>query len=88
MATMSIRIDEELNQRLQNLADATGRPKSWYLKQALEKYLEHEEWMTQAVHETLGREDRREAAYVGDDDVAAWLESWGTPRERRPPKPK
>lgn len=39
----SLRIPKELNQRLENLADSTGRSKAYYAKKALEKFLEDQE---------------------------------------------
>jgi RHH-type rel operon transcriptional repressor/antitoxin RelB len=39
----SLRIPKELNQRLENLAEQTGRSKAYYAKKALEKFLEDQE---------------------------------------------
>ncbi|MDO8953983.1 MAG: ribbon-helix-helix domain-containing protein [Gammaproteobacteria bacterium] len=39
----SLRIPKELIQRLENLAEATGRSKAYYTKKALEKFLEDQE---------------------------------------------
>lgn len=38
--TITVRLPDELQQRLDHLATATGRAKSFYIKQALEAYLE------------------------------------------------
>ena len=40
---LSIRLPEELENRLMNLAKQTGRPKSYYVKQALQNFLDAEE---------------------------------------------
>lgn len=41
--TVAVRLQEELNQRLTSLAAKTGRSKSFYIKQALLRYLEEME---------------------------------------------
>ena len=42
---LAVRLPELLEQRLQNLAEKTGRPKSYYAKIAIADYLdEHEEY--------------------------------------------
>ena len=38
--TVAVRLQEELNKRLTSLATKTGRSKSFYIKQALIRYLE------------------------------------------------
>ncbi|OBX05794.1 CopG family transcriptional regulator [Gallibacterium genomosp. 3] len=38
--TITVRLPDELQQRLDHLARETGRAKSFYIKQALEAYLE------------------------------------------------
>ncbi|MBE9046743.1 TraY domain-containing protein [Pleurocapsales cyanobacterium LEGE 10410] len=38
--TVAVRLEKELNQRLVTLATKTGRSKSFYVKQALSRYLE------------------------------------------------
>ncbi|MFZ7217254.1 type II toxin-antitoxin system RelB family antitoxin [Avibacterium avium] len=38
--TITVRLPDELQQRLDHLATETGRAKSFYIKQALETYLE------------------------------------------------
>jgi RHH-type rel operon transcriptional repressor/antitoxin RelB len=40
MKMVSVRLPEELESRLDHLADITKRPKSFYVKEALECYLE------------------------------------------------
>ena len=38
--TIAVRLEKDLNQRLVTLATKTGRSKSFYVKQALSRYLE------------------------------------------------
>lgn len=39
---LSIRLDPKTEKKLERMAKKTGRTKSWYIRQAIEKYLE--EW--------------------------------------------
>lgn len=43
MRTMTVRIEDELDERLGNLAQDTGRTKSYYTRQALLEFLEERE---------------------------------------------
>ena len=43
MKTMTVRIEDELDDRLGNLAHDTGRTKSYYTRQALLEFLEERE---------------------------------------------
>lgn len=43
MGTISIRVSDELESRLDNLARETGRSKTHYVRQALESFLEDRE---------------------------------------------
>lgn len=45
----SIRLDSELDQRLQHIAAVTGRSKSSFIKEALEQYIEDMEDYADAV---------------------------------------
>ena len=47
--TIAVRLQKELHQRLSSLATRTGRSKSFYLKQALARYLEDMEDLYLAV---------------------------------------
>jgi RHH-type rel operon transcriptional repressor/antitoxin RelB len=40
---MTVRIEDELDKRLENLAMATGRTKSYYTKLALQEFLDERE---------------------------------------------
>ncbi|MDO8953648.1 MAG: TraY domain-containing protein [Gammaproteobacteria bacterium] len=40
---LTLRLPKELELRLENLAEFTGRTKTYYAKKALEKYLEDQE---------------------------------------------
>jgi predicted transcriptional regulator len=41
---LTIRLERETSQRLQELADREDRPKSSVVRLAIREYLDHEEW--------------------------------------------
>lgn len=43
MATLTLRVEDQLDRKLQRLAKETERPKSYFIKKALELYLEEYE---------------------------------------------
>jgi len=40
MATLTLRVDDQLDRKLRQLAKETERPKSYFIKKALELYLQ------------------------------------------------
>ncbi len=43
MATLTLRVEDQLDRKLRRLAKETERPKSYFIKKALELYLEEYE---------------------------------------------
>ncbi len=86
MASLSVRFPEELEHRLEELSQVTGRTRSFLAIDALRRYLNQEEWQTQAIKTAVDRADSGEARYASHESVDAWLESWGSEQEKEPPK--
>jgi predicted transcriptional regulator len=82
---MTLRLDAETLARLDELAHATDRSKAWLAAQAVKAYVALNEWQTKAVRDAVNRANRRDARFVGHEEVDAWLASWGAPKERKPP---
>lgn len=82
---MTVRLEPETLRRLEDLARATDRSKSWLAAQAVRSYLDVNEWQVKAIREAVARADRRDAKFLAHDEVDAWLASWGTSQERKPP---
>ncbi len=84
--TMTLRLDEETNTRLSDLAGATDRSKAYLAMQALKLFLENNEWQVRAIQETVAEADNASPDdFVDNDTVMAWIETWGTDRESKPP---
>ncbi|GGD49214.1 CopG family ribbon-helix-helix protein [Lacimicrobium alkaliphilum] len=73
--TMTIRLDPELKQRLEQLADATQRSKSFLAAQALRDYVELNEWQVGEINQALKEAD--EGSFASQQDVSKVLGKWG-----------
>lgn len=58
--TSSIRIEESTLGRLDRLADTLDRSRTWLVNEAIERYLDHEEWLVRSVEEGIEAADRGE----------------------------
>ena len=68
--TLNVRISDEIERRLEDLAEKTRRPKSFYIKDMLEKYLdEYEE-----AYLALERISEKNARYYTSKEVKKLLE--------------
>jgi predicted transcriptional regulator len=68
-ATLTARIDAELEAELDRLAAAKGRSKSWLVNEALRSYVANERQFAAAVEE--GRQAAREGRTVDHETVVA-----------------
>lgn len=68
--TLNVRISDEIERRLEDLAEKTKRPKSFYIKDMLEKYLdEYEE-----AYLALERISEKNARHYTSKEVKKLLE--------------
>jgi len=82
--TISVRLERETLDRLSAMAMATGRARGTLMTHAIEKYVENEAWQVAAIQEAVDELERGEAGLADHDDVARWLNSWGTDQEAEP----
>ena len=84
---LGVRLDKELESRLNALADKTQRSKSFLAKEALTRYIEEEERKQRENELTLARwQEYQEAGEaVSNAAMMDWLDSWGTDREKSCP---
>src|SRR5690606_5652588 len=86
--TLSVRVAPALKDKLDQLAHAIGRTRSFIAEEALKRYIEDESWQIQAIHDALSKADSGNAKFADHSDVKSWLESWGTSHEKHAPKCK
>lgn len=80
---ISFRADKEIDSLLEQLAEATDRPKSWHVKEALRKYLDLHSWQVGEIRK--GLEDVESGQLFDNDEVSQWLGSWGESNEGQAP---
>ena len=65
--TMTIRLEPELKQRLDQLAEATHRSKSFLATEALKDFIELNEWQIHEIKDAIKEADNGE--FASDKDV-------------------
>jgi predicted transcriptional regulator len=87
MAT-SVKLSEELKDRVQQLANRRRRSSHWVMREAIQQYVEREEaresfkqegMASWAAYQETGR-------HVTGTEVRTWLNTWGTEDEAELPE--
>jgi RHH-type transcriptional regulator, rel operon repressor / antitoxin RelB len=87
MSTLfSFRVKDELKEKLESLAEATQRSKSFLASEALERYIQDEAWQVSEMVE--GARQARELGTVSDEEAQTWMASLGTKKPLTRPRPK
>ena len=74
-ALISVRVEDDLAKRLERLAKATDRSKSYLAAQAIEEYVALQEWQVQAIQKGVAAAKRGDV--VSHDKAIAELKRWG-----------
>ena len=84
--TLSIRVASEARDQLEELANATGRTKSFLASEAIEYYLSAQAWQIKAIKKSVQKANSKDVTFIDHHKVADWLNSWGNEDELDPPK--
>jgi len=71
---MTVRLDDEVKARLERLAEATQRSKSFLAAEAIRAYVENNEWQIGEIQAALKEADAGE--FASDEEVAALAKKW------------
>ena len=74
MATLSLRLPDDIEGSLAQLAKATGRSKSFLAVDALREYLAREAWQIAEIQQALAEADAGD--FASTDEVAAVRDKW------------
>ena len=74
-STMTIRLESELKERLDKLAHATKRSKSFLATEAVREFVELNEWQIQEIQSALTEADAED--FASDSTVAETFKKWG-----------
>lgn len=82
MAT-SLKIDDELKGRVQDLADARQRSPHWIMREAIQQYVEREEARESFKQEALASwvAYQETGRHLAGAEIRDWVSTWGTPAE-------
>lgn len=78
--TVSVRIDPAVKKRLEKLAKSTGRSRSFLAAEAINEYVDLNEWQVAGIEKAVASLDRGEG--VPHERVKEWVSSWGSKKER------
>jgi predicted transcriptional regulator len=88
MSVTTVRLQPEVEEGLEAMADKLHRTKSWLINQALREYIERLSLEQTRWQETLqAMESVASGQAVAGETVHSWLRSWGTSDELPPPIP-
>ncbi|HEX3972636.1 MAG TPA: CopG family ribbon-helix-helix protein [Stellaceae bacterium] len=82
--TVTVRVDPAVKKRLEKLAKSTGRTRSYLAAEALNTYLDVNEWQVARTKQAIASLDRGEG--IPHEDVMRWVDSWGQRNELPVPK--
>jgi predicted transcriptional regulator len=75
MKATTVRMDDQLLQRVDGIAKSQSRSRSWIITQALERFVNYEEWFKLEVEQGLAEAERGDIA--GDAEVKNAFKKWG-----------
>ena len=82
-STLTVRLPVATKRRMEKLAKTSRRSKSFLTLEAIENYLDLQEWQAQAIED--GLKDLDEGRTVPHEQVKAWLTRWGKGKRTPPP---
>ena len=72
--TLSVRVEPEVKARLDALADATQRSRSFLAAEAIREYVEINEWQLQEIQNAVAEADAGD--FASDDELASLARTW------------
>ena len=82
--TLTIRLDKDIKDRLEVSAKHQKRSKSFLAVEAIEHYLDLQQWQEQRIREALASAECGEG--VEHEEVMSWINSWGSEDELPMPR--
>lgn len=84
---MTVRLSPEVKDKLDALARDTKRSKSYLASEAIETYVNLNAWQVAHIKAALAEDDEGGPG-VPHEQVAEWMDSWGTDHELPRPEPR
>ena len=72
--TMTIRLDDNLKEQLDQLAASTQRSKSFLAAEAIREYIELNEWQIKEIQQAINEADQGQ--FASESEVEQTFEKW------------
>lgn len=72
--TLTIRIEDEVKDRLDRLAESTQRSKSFLAAEAIRQFVENNEWQVAEIRAAIAEADAGD--FATDNEVASLAKKW------------
>ena len=72
--TMTLRLEDDVKARLDKLADATQRSKSFLAAEAIREYVENNEWQIREIKAAI--KEANAGDFASDEEVAVLAKKW------------
>jgi predicted transcriptional regulator len=84
---VSVKLDDNLRDRLQQLAANRRRSPHWIMREAIQQYVEREEARMSFLQEAQAswEEYKTTGEHLTGGEVRKWLSTWGTEAETEAP---
>lgn len=80
--TMTVRLPAPVKARLEKLAKSTDRSKAYLASQAIQDYLDVQEWQVQAIQDAIREADSPNPVFYGHEEVQTKLKKLTAKRRR------
>ena len=80
IAVVTLRLEPDLRGRLDRLAKAQRRSRSYLANEAIREYVRVNEWQIQETQKALAEADRSE--FASPEDVRRLLNKWTSPKRK------
>jgi len=80
--TMTVRLPSPVKARLEKLAKSTDRSKAYLASQAIQDYLDVQEWQVQAIQDAVREADSPNPVFYGHEEVQTKLKKLTAKRRR------
>ncbi|CAA6821932.1 MAG: Unknown protein [uncultured Thiotrichaceae bacterium] len=81
---LSLRIDAEIKERIEQEAKSLDRSSSYVVLQAISSYLKGKDEKRKAIAEAIAEADK--GVFISQESMGKWVDSWGTDNELPPPE--
>lgn len=87
MSITSIRIADDVEKSLEALSKKLDRSRNYLINQAIKEFLVRQSLEDSRWQDTLeALQSIKAGKFIDEEDVNAWLNSWGTNDRKSPPK--